>query len=381
VLTGSATPSTIDSADSATISVTIPSGTANGSHTVYAIGSAGDVASAAITVNTVIARSFITSAWMVSDLSSGTASDASDSYAATGGPNDFQSGFQTAFDTNRYLAFDLAGPLRSGDSISGVNFNFAYLGTDPTGTTAASTCFYFDVRRISTGTVLATHGSAASPVDCVSQLTFKATSTALPEVTSTDIANDVEIRVYMSDAATGITAEDQATVSGSDGSDSFTLYRTQLINRASGTSTTSPWSLNASGDGAVFTTGSGWDATFNASKYLKLTFPAYVPTGATAVSASFKHSYMSNTSGKNTCWYFEVYQGSTLLATHGSSASPVSCNSTSSFATDTVSLPEINSVARANGIAIRIYMDNSGNNGNQRKTQDDLDTVQVNYTG
>ena len=36
----------------ASVSVTIPSGIANGSHTVYAIGSTGDQASAAINVNT-----------------------------------------------------------------------------------------------------------------------------------------------------------------------------------------------------------------------------------------------------------------------------------------------------------------------------------------
>ena len=375
VLSGSATPSTIDSSDGATISVTIPSGTANGSHTVYAIGSGGDVAGAAITVNTTIPRTFTTTAWSVSDVSSGgTPVDASDPYVAAGGPFDFQVGFPTTFDTTHYIGLDMGGPLRAGDSTSNVKFNFDFEGNSTTA------CFYFDVRRISTGSVLATHGSAASPVACNSTASFDQTATALPEVTSTDIANDLEIRVYMTNSGANANLEDQGNVSGSDGSDSFTLYERQVVNQASGTATTTPWWPGAGGDGA--TTGSGWDTVFNASKYLGFTFPAYVPSGATAVSASFTHSYRSNSSGSITCWYFGVYQGATLLATHGSTSSPVSCNSSStSWVTDTVSLPEINTVARANAITIRIYMKNSGSNASKRKTQEDLDTVQVDYTG
>ena len=51
VLTGSSAPATIGAAGTATISATIPPGTPNGTHTVYAISSNGDVASASITVN------------------------------------------------------------------------------------------------------------------------------------------------------------------------------------------------------------------------------------------------------------------------------------------------------------------------------------------
>lgn len=51
VLSGSSTPATIGASGSATISATIPTGTPNGTHTLYAIGSNGDVSSASITVN------------------------------------------------------------------------------------------------------------------------------------------------------------------------------------------------------------------------------------------------------------------------------------------------------------------------------------------
>ncbi len=50
-LSGSISPSPVPASGGASASVTIPAGTANGAHTVYAIGSAGDVASAQITVS------------------------------------------------------------------------------------------------------------------------------------------------------------------------------------------------------------------------------------------------------------------------------------------------------------------------------------------
>jgi hypothetical protein len=53
ILTGSTTPSPIGVSGSATLSVTIPTGTSNGSHTVYAVGSGGSTASASIIVDTV----------------------------------------------------------------------------------------------------------------------------------------------------------------------------------------------------------------------------------------------------------------------------------------------------------------------------------------
>jgi hypothetical protein len=215
----------------------------------------------------------------------------------------------------------------------------------------------------------------------VNQFTFKQTSTSLPEVTSTDIANDLEIRVYMSNAETSYNVEDQATVSGSEGSNAFRLYDKQRVNQASGTPTTTPWSLYASGDGSVYTSSASWENSFSTSKYLKLTFPAYLPSGATGISATFTHSYKSNTSGKTTCWYFEVYNSATLLATHGSSSTPVSCNSTSSFVTDTVSLPEVNSLEKANNLMIRIYAKNDATTPPTGKSNHDLATVTVKYTG
>ena len=51
ILSGSTTPSTIPANGHASVSVTIPAGTANGAHTVYAVGSGSDQAQMPITVN------------------------------------------------------------------------------------------------------------------------------------------------------------------------------------------------------------------------------------------------------------------------------------------------------------------------------------------
>jgi hypothetical protein len=56
VLTGSISPTPVPANGSATVSVTIPSGTSPGSHTVYAVGSGGDTASRTITVGPLFVR-------------------------------------------------------------------------------------------------------------------------------------------------------------------------------------------------------------------------------------------------------------------------------------------------------------------------------------
>jgi hypothetical protein len=50
ILSGSITPSPVPASGTASVSVTLPAGTTPGTHTIYAIGSAGDTASRAITV-------------------------------------------------------------------------------------------------------------------------------------------------------------------------------------------------------------------------------------------------------------------------------------------------------------------------------------------
>ena len=92
--------------------------------------------------------------------------------------------------------------------------------------------------------------------------------------------------------------------------------------------------------------------------------------------ATFTHTYRSETAGDTTCYYFEVYHGATLLATHGSAGSPVSCNGTSSWSTDVVSLPEVDTVAEGNNVTIVMYVKNSGGG----RSMHQLATVGVDYS-
>ena len=112
-------------------------------------------------------------------------------------------------------------------------------------------------------------------------------------------------------------------------------------------------------DGAYLPS-SGWSTSFDADRYLKLTFPAYVPAGSVVTGATFRHEFRSATGGDTTCYYFEVYSGMTLLATHGSAGSPVSCNATTSYASDAIALPEVDTAAEGNSLSIKLFVKNSG---------------------
>ena len=84
-----------------------------------------------------------------------------------------------------------------------------------------------------------------------------------------------------------------------------------------------------------------------------------MPSGATVSGASFVHRYRRVTSGI-VCWYMEVLQGATVIGTHGSATTPISCTgNNNTYVSDTVSLPEINTPARANGAVLKLYLRSS----------------------
>jgi len=238
-----------------------------------------------------------------------------------------------------------------------------------------SSCFYFEVRRASTNALLGTYGSSGSPVFCTSSSTLQTTTTDISaQVTSTDILDDLRIQVYGRNSGSIPWKVDLATVSGTTATTTFTMYEKTSVDASTGTATTTPWSLYAAGDGAVYISAANFTNAFATTRYLKFTAIGDLPTGASITSVSLDHSYKQNNAGDTVCYYFEVYNGATLLATHGSTTTPVSCNATSSFVTDTVSLPEVTTAAAANNLVLKLYEKDSGS----RKTQTDL--VKVTYT-
>jgi hypothetical protein len=125
----------------------------------------------------------------------------------------------------------------------------------------------------------------------------------------------------------------------------------------------------------AYVSNANWSTSYSAGRSLSFTFPAYVAPGAIVMGGTFRHTYRSDTAGDTTCYFFETYLGGTLIGTHGSSGSPISCNSTFTYATDTVALPEVDTVAEANAVTVKLYVWNSGG----RRSQHRLATVTLNY--
>ena len=98
------------------------------------------------------------------------------------------------------------------------------------------------------------------------------------------------------------------------GTDSFTYKATDGFL----TSTTATVTITIAS--SAYTSSSAWATSFSPSRYLAVDFPAYVAAGSVVAGATFTHTYRSASSGDTTCYYLEVYQGATLIGTHGSAA-------------------------------------------------------------
>jgi hypothetical protein len=275
----------------------------------------------------------------------------------------------TAFSSTRYLQFNMNSPLPAGVRVSGATFDFRMI-PNAAGETA---CYYFEVRRQSDNSLLGTHFSSASP-QCVTGSTYSTISTSLSEITTSDSANDVYIKLFGRESNSRPMKVDMATLTLTEYSTTETLFEEAYTDASTGTATTTWWTDAA--DSATFSEGTSWATSFSATKYLQFTFPAYLPSGAVVTAATFTHSYKAATSGDSICYYFEAYSNTTLLATHGSSGSPYSCNSTNSFASDAVPLPEVDTATEANSVVIKDYVkDTTG----ARKSIDDVDTLTITY--
>ena len=299
-----------------------------------------------------------TSAWSLSDASTGTATAASAPLAypesSTGTSAVTTGTWANTWSAARYLEFQYNAPLHGGASVSGVSFNLTFADSDATAGTANQWCYYLDVRKASDGSVLATYGSSGAPLGCEAAAAFKTVSTPLPIISTSDAANDLRIRVYGQHSAGARAARiDRATVTGSSYA-GFTLYPELHVDASTGTASTTHWGP-AVVNGQAYLTGS-WATGYAGTRYLQFTFPKYVPAGATVTGASFDFTYRPQTSGRNACFYFEVYSGGSLIGTHGSSGADVDCNNTAAYETIARPLPEITSADAANGLVVRLYM-------------------------
>jgi hypothetical protein len=384
VLTGSITPNQVPGDGTAQVSVTLPSLTPNGVHTIYAIGNQGDQAGASGTVE--VPLTINTSAWALEDASSGTPVIGSDATAFDDNrvfPTDAgftAANFNNAFATSRYYQWDYSSALPAEQATSNVSFDFRFRSNG--GTNVA--CFYFDV--ISAGNVIGTHGSTtpgtASSQWCTNG-TEKLVSTPLPEVTSTSIANGLRIRVYGYESGKKPIFVDQATVSGTTQGKSFSLYETTGVNAADTSPQTLPWSLAAE-DGNYLTNGTNWLSTFSTTRYAQLTFPSYVPSTGTIDSVSFELRYQA-AAASTICFYLSDWAGSSpppaaAIGTHPDppGTNGLSCaTGTSTWVRETIPLPEVDTPEEANGLVLRTYFRTSA--GSTTKARVDYANLKIIY--
>jgi hypothetical protein len=279
-----------------------------------------------------------------------------------------------AFSTTRYVEFVYNAPLATPGSVTSPSFTFRF--ADPSTGTA---CFYFDVRRASDSGLISTYGSAAAPVACQTGTTLTTSTTALAatDLATNAAANDVRIRLYgkESSAVAGITI-DQATVGLTQWATSSTLHLATYVDNSAGTTPATYSAPLTTADGTIYATGV-WSSAFSSTRYVQLTFPAYVPPGAVVTSATITHAYRTNTSGGltgNTCYYLDVIANGTTT-THGSSASPVGCTNSTTSVTETIPVPEITTGTQADTLVVKLY----GSNSKSKNSEIDQFTLALNY--
>jgi hypothetical protein len=181
----------------------------------------------------------VTPAFQVGDSSGGSQVDRSSPFAAAAdGLTATTSAWSNAFASNRYVEFDVNDSLGSGVAVTSATFDFRIASSG-----AGEACFYLEVRRISTGAVLETHGSIGSPAGCVTGTTSTLFSTAISAVATTSIANDLRVRVFGRESGDAAIVIDQATVAGSTAYQAFTLYPVMFRDAADTTPEVVPWGL------------------------------------------------------------------------------------------------------------------------------------------
>ena len=325
----------------------------------------------AVTSKRIFPSTQSTSAWDVQDASGGgTATSLTDSLAAVDARLLTTSALTTAFSSSRYIETTMSSPLASDVPVTSMALNLTMAANG-----GGTSCVYVEVRRASTGALLGTEGSTTTPFVCSSSTTQVTTTSNLTYVTSSTVADDLKLRVFLRNTSSQKVALDRLTVSGSVYATAFTLYETSTVNASSGSGSTLPWAL-AADDATTFTSTSSWTTAFATARYLSATFPSTVPTGSTLTDVTFTHAYASATA-VSSCVYFAIYAGATLIATRGSTTEPVSCNATTTQRTDTVSLlPEVDTVAEVSSITVRVYVKNAGSN----KTRHGLGTLNATYS-
>lgn len=183
----------------------------------------------------------VTPAFAVTDRSSGSAVDGSSTSAFNDARHLLTRVWPTTFSASRYMDIELDDPLPAGLATSSVALTLRLASDLGSG----SVCVYLELRRISSDALLSSHGSAGSPLACTSGSSYSALSVALSAVSSTDSANDLRVRVFGRDSASGPIRLEQAVIVGDTPYSTFALYPVLTREAFSGETETIPWGLAA----------------------------------------------------------------------------------------------------------------------------------------
>jgi hypothetical protein len=193
----------------------------------------------AVGTKRIFSAEHVTSGFDVRDASGGPEVDRSSQFAVAGDLRTVTTkAWAPGFSSSRYLQYDMSAPLPGGLSVSSPAFRLTFSSTG-----ASTVCVYIEIRRISTDAVLATYGSSGSPAACVTGTTLTTLVQALPVVASTDLVDDLRVRVLGNEGGSGGMVVDEAVFTGSTSYVGFTTYPVRFTDAADGVRLTTPWEL------------------------------------------------------------------------------------------------------------------------------------------
>ncbi len=339
---------------------------------VVALGVAGLLAPAAAAVaafsaSTATAPATFTSAgsygttgtwpsYDIRDASDGSESTPPDSLSAADGDwYQTGSGFPAAFDDARHVDFVFNAPLQPGLAVTSAAFEMHFASEGP-----FNSWLYVEVYRRSTMTLL-TSTPVGSPYfadpDDITVVTLPLDAF----VPTAEVANDLLVRAVVQNDNSGPNDGlriDQATLTGTTPLGAFSLGRESVVDTA-GPPLVRPWPLVAV-DGTEYSPATPWTPAFSGSRYVRYVFPSPVPTGTPVTAVKLHHAFRPAAGGE-VCYYFDVLSDvGTVLGTHGSTASPYSCNATGAVQQDEIVLPELVGSDAINGFQVRMYWRTGG---------------------
>jgi hypothetical protein len=330
--------------------------------------------SSTITAKRIYPAERSTSAWKIDDASAGGAPTDGSGDVAFADAKIFTTGnWSTSYSTSRYVDFDYNAPLAAGLPVTGAEVQLPRARQRgrrdrlllPRGPEALDERRPGDLRIQRVARRLRDGNGVRGR--CRRRSRFLA---------NTDLGNDLRIRVYATNSASHPAKVDMATVTGAIYGVPFTLYRASITDASTGTAAApASWALNAT-DGTAYASAGNWTSAFSGTRYLRSTSRrtcrcrrrSPLSRSITRTSRTPRATRRAGTPRSTT--------STTLIGTHGSTGTPVSCNATTNYQADTVSLPEVDTTTEANSLVVKVFMSVSGN----RKSLTDLFRVRMTYS-